>query len=164
MPDCYPSLTKGMTRMKSAGSASAWTRPFAFSLFAIRSETLRNTVRQSACSQREKRLDTRPRNTREENHEKEYDFSKSERGRFYKKGATVRLPIYLDATVQHEVELLASRTGRNIRDVVNRIVQKEVRLLMSSKPTKRHNSTVLQPTSSTQRLRSLKSSSRAARG
>ncbi len=60
---------------------------------------------------------------------KEYDFSKAERGRFYKKGAILRLPIYLDATVQDEVEDLANRTGRNVRDIVNRIVRKQVRLI-----------------------------------
>jgi hypothetical protein len=60
---------------------------------------------------------------------KEYDFSKAERGRFYQKGATLRLPIYLDARVQDEVEDLANRTGRNVRDVVNRIVQEQVRLI-----------------------------------
>ena len=67
---------------------------------------------------------------------KEYDFSKAERGRFYKKGATLRLPIYLDARVQDDVEDLAIRTGRNVRDVVNRIVQKEVRLIEELKPRK----------------------------
>jgi cytidylate kinase len=67
---------------------------------------------------------------------KEYDFSKAERGRFFKKGTTLRLPIYLDANVQHEVENLASRTGRNVRDVVNRIVQKEVRLIEELKSSK----------------------------
>ena len=60
---------------------------------------------------------------------KEYDFSKAERGRFYKKGAVLRLPIYLDASVQDEVEDLANRTGRNVRDVVNRIVREQVRLI-----------------------------------
>ena len=60
---------------------------------------------------------------------KEYDFSKAERGRFYKKNAVLRLPIYLDATVQGEVEALANRTGRNVRDIVNRIVRKQVRLI-----------------------------------
>ena len=60
---------------------------------------------------------------------KEYDFSKAERGKFYREGAVLRLPIYLDATVQDEVEDLANRTGRNIRDVVNRIVRKQVRLI-----------------------------------
>jgi len=60
---------------------------------------------------------------------KEYDFSKAERGKFYKKGAKLRLPIYLDAKVQTQVEDLANRTGRDIGDVVNRIVEKEVRLI-----------------------------------
>ena len=60
---------------------------------------------------------------------REYDFSKAERGKFYKRGAILRLPIYLDTTVQDEVEDLAKRTGRNVRDVVNRIVREQVRLI-----------------------------------
>jgi hypothetical protein len=68
---------------------------------------------------------------------KEYDFSKAERGRFYKKGATLRLPIYLDAKVQDEVEGLADRTGRNVRDVVNRIVREQVRLIEELETQKR---------------------------
>lgn len=31
----------------------------------------------------------------------EYDFSKGERGKFYHPGAELRLPVYLDAGVQH---------------------------------------------------------------
>ena len=60
---------------------------------------------------------------------KEYDFSKAERGKFYKKGAKLRLPIYLDAKVRNRVEDLANRTGRDVGDLVNRIVDKEVRLI-----------------------------------
>jgi hypothetical protein len=60
---------------------------------------------------------------------KEYDFSKADRGRFYRKGARLRLPIYLDSKLQNQVESLASRTGRNVGEVVNRIVEKEVRLI-----------------------------------
>jgi cytidylate kinase len=60
---------------------------------------------------------------------KEYDFSRTERGKFYKKGAKLRLPIYLDAKVQTQVEDLANRTGRDVGEVVNRIVEKEVRLI-----------------------------------
>jgi hypothetical protein len=66
---------------------------------------------------------------------KEYDFSRGERGRFYKKGATLRLPIYLEAKVQTQVEDLASRTGRDVGDLVNRIVEKEVRLIDDLKET-----------------------------
>jgi cytidylate kinase len=60
---------------------------------------------------------------------KEYDFSKAEQGKFYRKGATLRLPIYLDAKLQNQVQDLANRTGRDITDVVTRIVKKEVRLI-----------------------------------
>ena len=60
---------------------------------------------------------------------KEYDFSKAGRGKFYKRGAKLRLPIYLDAKVQNQVQELANRVGRDVGDVVNRIVQKEVRLI-----------------------------------
>ena len=59
----------------------------------------------------------------------EYDFSKAERGKFDRDGAKLRLPIYLDAKLQSQVEGLASRTGRDFQDVVNRIVDKEVRLI-----------------------------------
>ncbi len=65
-----------------------------------------------------------------------YDFSKAERGKFYRKGATLRLPIYLDATVQKGVEDLAIRSGRNTRDIVNRIVRKEVQLIEELKTRK----------------------------
>ena len=60
---------------------------------------------------------------------KEYDFSTAERGRFYRKGARLRLPIYLDAKLQNQVESLADRTGRDIGDVVNHIVENEMRLI-----------------------------------
>ena len=60
---------------------------------------------------------------------KEYDFSKAVRGKFYKKGAELRLPIYLDARVQNRVEDLVNRTGRDVGDLVNRIIDKEVRLI-----------------------------------
>ena len=60
---------------------------------------------------------------------KEYDFTKAERGKFYRNGAKLRLPIYLDAKLQSQVEGLASRAGRDFQDVVNRIVEKEVRLI-----------------------------------
>jgi hypothetical protein len=59
----------------------------------------------------------------------QYDFSTAKRGRFYRKGATLRLPIYLGAKLQDQVESLATRTGRDIGDVVNQIVKNEIRLI-----------------------------------
>ena len=65
---------------------------------------------------------------------KEYDFSKAERGKFYRKNAGVRLPIYLDTRLQKQVEGLATRTGRDMGELVNRIVETEMRLIGDLEP------------------------------
>jgi cytidylate kinase len=61
--------------------------------------------------------------------EREYDFSKAERGKFYRKGAELRLPIYLDAKLQSQLERIAQKKGKEISDVVNQLVRQEVELL-----------------------------------
>lgn len=60
---------------------------------------------------------------------REYDFSKAERGKFYRKQAELRLPIYLDAKLQNQVERIAQRKGKQVSDVVNELVRKEMELL-----------------------------------
>lgn len=60
---------------------------------------------------------------------REYDFSKGVRGKFYRKGAELRLPIYLDAKLQEQLERLAEKKGKDIGEVVNQLVQKEVELI-----------------------------------
>ena len=60
---------------------------------------------------------------------REYDFSKGVRGKFYRKGAQLRLPIYLDAKLQKQVEELAEKNGKNVNDLVNQLVQREVELI-----------------------------------
>ena len=67
---------------------------------------------------------------------KEYDFSKAERGKFYRRNADVRLPIYLGTRLQRQVEGLATRTGRDMGDVVNQIVEAEMRLIGDLEPQK----------------------------
>jgi cytidylate kinase len=59
----------------------------------------------------------------------EYDFSKAERGKFYRKGAELRLPIYLEAKLQSQLEQIAEKKGKELSDVVNQLVRKEVELL-----------------------------------
>jgi cytidylate kinase len=59
----------------------------------------------------------------------EYDFSKAERGRFYRKGAELRLPIYLESKLQFQLERIAQRKGKELSEVVNQLVKKEVELL-----------------------------------
>lgn len=57
---------------------------------------------------------------------REYDFSKAVRGKFYRKGAEIRLPIYLDAKLQQKLEQLAQKKGRSVNEVVNQLLKKEV--------------------------------------
>ncbi len=60
---------------------------------------------------------------------REYDFSKAVRGKFYRRGAELRLPIYLDPRLQSHLERIAQKKGKEIGDVVNQLVRKEVELL-----------------------------------
>jgi cytidylate kinase len=60
---------------------------------------------------------------------REYDFSKGVRGKFYRKGAELRLPIYLDAKLQKQIEHLAEKNGKNVNELVNQLVQREVELI-----------------------------------
>lgn len=60
---------------------------------------------------------------------REYDFSKGVRGKFYKKGIELRLPIYLDARLQRRLESLARKKGKDIGEIVNQLVKKELKFL-----------------------------------
>ena len=60
---------------------------------------------------------------------REYDFSHAVRGKFYRKGAELRLPIYLDTKLQSQLEQLAQRKGKELGEVVNQLVKKELELL-----------------------------------
>ncbi len=60
---------------------------------------------------------------------REYDFSKAVRGKFYRKGVELRLPIYLDADLQRQLEQFASKKGKAVGEVVNLLLRKDVELL-----------------------------------
>ena len=58
-----------------------------------------------------------------------YDFSKAERGKFYRSGARVRLPIYLDSQLQKRLERIAQKKGQDLDEVVRDLLTKDVELL-----------------------------------
>jgi len=60
---------------------------------------------------------------------REYDFSKAERGKFYRPGAELRLPIYLDSKLQGRLERIAHKRGKELADVVHQLLEKDVELL-----------------------------------
>jgi len=63
---------------------------------------------------------------------RQYDFSKAVRGRFYRKGAELRLPIYLNAKLQSRLERIAKKKGKDIGDMVNSLVRKEIKFIEES--------------------------------
>jgi hypothetical protein len=60
---------------------------------------------------------------------REYDFSKAVRGKFYRKGVELRLPIYLDPKLQSKLERLARKKGKDVGEMVNRLLRKDVDFL-----------------------------------
>ena len=60
---------------------------------------------------------------------REYDFSKAIRGKFYRKGAELRLPIYLDPKVRSKLERIARKKGKDLSEMVNQLLRKDVEFL-----------------------------------
>ncbi|NQT55505.1 MAG: hypothetical protein HQ551_04685 [Desulfobacteraceae bacterium] len=53
----------------------------------------------------------------------EYNFSKGERGKFYRPGAKLNLPIYLEDEVMNFVERIANKKGTDISSVVDNLLR-----------------------------------------
>lgn len=49
----------------------------------------------------------------------EYDFSKAERNRFYRPGATHEFPVYLESDIRESLDRLARERGTDIDHLVN---------------------------------------------
>jgi hypothetical protein len=60
---------------------------------------------------------------------KEYDFSKAERGRFYRPNPKLNLPVYLDPQVQAWLDKVADKRGEDVGKLVNRLLKKEIELV-----------------------------------
>ena len=57
---------------------------------------------------------------------KEYDFSKGERGKFYRAGAKLNLPVYLEPEVQARLTRAAQKRREDVSVLVNRILKQEI--------------------------------------
>lgn len=58
-----------------------------------------------------------------------YDFSKGERGKFYRPAAVFRLPVYLDEKVQTYLTAKADAKGVDLADLVNDMLKKDIELI-----------------------------------
>ena len=58
----------------------------------------------------------------------EYDFSKAERGKFFRWDASLGLPVYLDAGVRAYLTELAKAKGIPVSDLVNDFLRHHIEL------------------------------------
>ncbi len=63
----------------------------------------------------------------------EYDFSKGERGKFYRKNAKLNLPVYLDEEVQSYLQERARSQGVEIAQLVNEMLRQDIKLIEAVK-------------------------------
>ena len=62
------------------------------------------------------------------NMRKEYDFSKGERGKFYRSDMKLNIPIYLDDEVSDFVEKIALKKGLDRSSVVNELLRGDIKI------------------------------------
>lgn len=60
---------------------------------------------------------------------KEYNFSKGERGKFYRKNVKLNIPIYLEPDVRKFVENIASKKGMDVETIVNNMIKRNIQLV-----------------------------------
>lgn len=59
----------------------------------------------------------------------EIDFSRGTRGKFFRTGAHVNLPVYLDEQVQARLASLADAKGVDFTVLVNDLLRKDIELI-----------------------------------
>ncbi len=62
-----------------------------------------------------------------------YDFSKGERGKFYRPDAVFRLPVYLDEKVEKYLTAKADAKGVELSDLVNDLLKREIEIIEAVK-------------------------------
>ena len=63
----------------------------------------------------------------------EYDFTKGERGKFFRPDAKMHLPIYLDDDVQSYLAQRAAQKGVPLSEMVNGLLKQEIQIIESLK-------------------------------
>jgi len=63
----------------------------------------------------------------------EYDFSKAERGKFFRKNAKLNLPVYLDDEIQSYLQERAKSKGVAVAQLVNEMLRQDIKLIEAVK-------------------------------
>jgi hypothetical protein len=57
---------------------------------------------------------------------KQYDFSKAQRGKFYRPNARLNLPVYLEPEVQARLAKAAEKRREDVSALVNELLKREI--------------------------------------
>jgi hypothetical protein len=71
--------------------------------------------------------------THDDDMPEEIDFSGGTRGKFYRPGAQLLLPIHLEANVQNTLAALANAKGVDLSAFVNDLLKKDIELIQMSR-------------------------------
>lgn len=63
----------------------------------------------------------------------EYDFSKGERGKFFRENAGLSLPVYLEEDVQSYLQERAKLKGIEVTQLVNEMLRQDIKLVEAVK-------------------------------
>lgn len=63
----------------------------------------------------------------------EIDFSKGTRGKFFKAGTRLNLPVYLEAEVQTYLAARAKARGIEVAQLVNELLKKDIELIEAAR-------------------------------
>jgi predicted HicB family RNase H-like nuclease len=63
----------------------------------------------------------------------EYDFTKGERGKFFRSNAELRLPIYLEPEVPDYLAEQAARKGIPLNEMINALLKQDIQIIESVK-------------------------------
>jgi hypothetical protein len=63
----------------------------------------------------------------------EYDFSNGERGKFFRKGAELHLPVYLEDEVLVYLQERARAKGVELNELVNALLKQDIALIEAAK-------------------------------
>jgi hypothetical protein len=61
--------------------------------------------------------------------DKEVDFSKGVRGKFYRNGMKLRIPVYLEEKLLGSLGEIAQRKGMKLDDLVSDVLKKELAIV-----------------------------------
>jgi hypothetical protein len=61
--------------------------------------------------------------------DREIDFSKGVRGKFYRPGMKLRIPVYLEETLLGSLAEIAERRGINLDDLVSDLLRRDLAIV-----------------------------------